>query len=266
MPPASPWSSPSTATSGTSRLKGERVVPVEAAGVDERSERIQQRFEWPVVIAAAATIPILFIQESGLDGPWTTIGVILNWGAWLTFALETVVMLWVVPKKRAWLRSHVIDVLVTAVTPPFAPAAWQAGRVFRLVRLIRLFRLFSLRNLLSLEGMRYAALTAAGTVLVGGAVVASIESGEGWTTWDGIWWAATTVTTVGYGDLQVTADSARIIAMAIMLIGIGFVALLTAFIADRFIQGQQETAAKEEAILAELRAIRSKLESLESQQ
>lgn len=232
--------------------------------MDQRSERIQQLLEWPVVIAALLTIPILFIQESNFGQPWQVMGTLLCWGTWLTFATEVVVMLWVVPRKRTWLRTHILDLAITILTPPFAPVAWQAGRVFRLTRLLRLVRVFSIRHLLSLEGIKYAAMTAAGTVLLGGAIVASLEKDQHWTTWDGIWWAATTVTTVGYGDLKVKTDGGRIIAMAIMLIGIGFVALLTAFIADRFIQGQQETEAKEDEILDELREIRVRLEQLES--
>lgn len=234
-----------------------------SGSVDRRSERIQQRFEWPVVIAALLTIPILIIQESNLGRPWQVIGAVLNWGTWLTFATEVAVMLWVVPRRRTWLRTHVLDLAITVLTPPFAPAAWQAGRAFRLVRLLRLLRAFSLRRLLSLEGIKYAALTAAGTVVIGGAVVANLETSEHLTTWDGIWWAATTVTTVGYGEFTITSDGGRIIAMAIMLVGIGFVALLTAFIADRFIQGQREVGAKEDRILAELQEIRMRLDSFE---
>jgi hypothetical protein len=48
-----------------------------------------------------------------------------------------------------------------------------------------------------------------------------------------------------------------------MLVGIGFVALLTAFIADRFINVQAGTEAKEDLILAELRSISARLEVLE---
>jgi hypothetical protein len=48
--------------------------------------------------------------------------------------------------------------------------------------------------------------------------------------------------------------------MAIMLVGIGFVALLTAFITDRFVHQQKEAAAKEDQILAELSEIRNRLE------
>lgn len=172
-------------------------------------------------------------------------------------------MLIVTPRKREWLRTHAIDVLATALTPPFAPAALQATRFFRIARLLRLVRAFSLRNLLSLDGMRYAALIVVGTVVIGGATVASIETNRGMTTWDGIWWAATTVTTVGYGEFKIETDAGRIIAMMIMLVGIGFVAMLTAFIADRFIEGQKETQAKEDEILAQLRAITRRLDELE---
>lgn len=228
-----------------------------------REQQIQKWFEWPVVTAALLTIPILVIQESHLGEPWDVIGAILNWLTWGTFALETIVMLAVVKHRRAWLRGHLVDLAVVLLTPPFAPAAWQAGRVFRLVRLLRLVRVFSIRRLLSLEGMKYAALVAAGTVVVGGAVFASIEKQQHLTTWDGVWWAVTTVTTVGYGDIYPKTDGGRIIAMAIMLVGIGFVALLTAFIADRFVHQQKETAAKEDQILAELSEIRNRLEGLE---
>lgn len=120
-------------------------------------------------------------------------------------------------------------------------------------------------TLLSLDGIKYAGLIAGLTVVVGGAAFASIESHEGHvlTTWDGIWWAVTTVTTVGYGDIAPETDGGRIIAMMIMFVGIGFVALLTAFVADRFISEQKTTESKEDEILDELRKINERLDSLE---
>jgi voltage-gated potassium channel len=228
-----------------------------------RAQRIQSRLEWPVVVAALLTIPILIIQESDFGEPWGTVATILNWITWLTFFGEAVVMLAVVPDRRKWLRGHLLDVAVVVRTPPFAPQAWQNGRLFRLVRLLRVFRVLALRRLLSLEGMKYAAMVAVGTIIVGGAVFASVEQDQKISAWDGIWWAITTVTTVGYGDIYPHSTSGRIIGITIMLIGIGFVALLTAFIADRFINLGAETEAKEDLILAELRAINARLDELE---
>lgn len=238
----------------------------EAAPTDPRelrAQRIQDRLEWPVVVAALLTIPILIIQESDLGDPWGTVATVLNWGTWLTFLAEAVVMISVVPDRRKWLRHHLLDVAVVVLTPPFAPQAWQNGRLFRLVRLLRVVRVLALRRLLSLEGMKYAAMVALGTVIIGGAVFASVEEHQGITTWDGVWWAITTVTTVGYGDIVPESTGGRIIGITIMLVGIGFVALLTAFIADRFINLSEETEAKEDLILHELRAINGRLEALE---
>lgn len=228
-----------------------------------RAQRIQERLEWPVVVAALLTLPIIVIQESDFGDPWPAVATALNWITWTVFLVEAVLMLSVTPDRWRWARHHVIDLAVVVLTPPFAPAAWQAGRLFRLVRLLRLVRLFALRSLLSLEGMKYAAGFALGVVIVGGAVFAGIEKDHGLTTWDGVWWAMTTVTTVGYGDIYPYSDGGRIIGITIMLVGIGFVALLTAFIADRFINVQTETEAKEDLILAELRAIRARLDVLD---
>lgn len=231
---------------------------------DDAAQRVQAKLEWPVVIAALLTIPILVIQESHAGEPWLAIGQILNWVTWGVFLIEVVAMLVVTEGRTKWMREHPIDVAVVLLTPPFAPAAWQAGRVFRLVRLLRLVRVFSLRRLLSLEGMKYAALIAGATVLVGGAVFAGIETNKHLTTWDGLWWAVSTVTTVGYGDVVPKSDGGRIIAMTIMVVGIGFVALLTAFIADRFIHQQQASGEKEDRILAELEEIKQRLVELEA--
>jgi voltage-gated potassium channel len=232
-----------------------------------RADRIQKRFEWPVVIAALLTIPLLVIQESEFGEFWDTVATVLNWVTWSVFFAEAVVMLAVTPDRWRWLRHHLIDVAVVVLTPPFAPQAWQNGRLFRLIRLLRLLRVGALRRLLSLEGMKYAAAVAVGTVLVGGVVFTSVEEGHNKdvsSAWDGVWWAVTTVTTVGYGDIAPETTAGRIIAITIMLVGIGFVALLTAFIADRFINVQVETEAKEDLILAELRAIRVRLDALET--
>jgi voltage-gated potassium channel len=235
--------------------------------VDERSERIQRRLEWPVIVAALLTIPILVVQESSAGEPWQGLATALNWASWSVFFIEVVVMLWITPRRWEWVRSHPVDIAATVLTPPFAPAAWQAIRAFRLLRLLRLVRVFSLRRLLSLQGLKYAALAAAGVVLLGGVVFASTEADQHLSTWDGIWWAVSTVTTVGYGDVYPESDAGRIIAMMIMLVGIGFVALLTAFIADRFIHEQEEVEekieAKEDLILAQLHEITLRLDSLE---
>lgn len=134
----------------------------------------------------------------------------------------------------------------------------------RLLRLLRLGRVFTLKRLLSLQGVRYAGLIALMTVVIGGALFAAVEQDQDLSSWDGIWWAVSTVTTVGYGDISPATDAGRVLAIMIMMVGIGFVALLTAFVADRFIQREvEEVEEREDQVLSELRQIRERLDRLE---
>jgi voltage-gated potassium channel len=53
---------------------------------------------------------------------------------------------------------------------------------------------------------------------------------------DGLWWAVQTVTTVGYGDLVPTSVPGRLVAALVMLLGIGFLTVITAAITSTFIE------------------------------
>jgi voltage-gated potassium channel len=229
-------------------------------GVDKRSLRIQQRFEWPMIIAALLVIPALILQESSLGGDaGNVIGAVLNWIIWIAFLAELVTMLVVVPKPGLWLRQHPLDVAIVVLTPPVVPAGLQSLRVFRLLRVLRLVRLFTMRRVLSLEGVRDAAVIAAILVLAGGI---AFSSAEGVSAWNGVWFALNMVTTVGAAGTANTV-AGRMIAAVIMLVGIGFVAMVTAFIADRFIQTGRETEDREDRVLAKLEAIENRLARLE---
>jgi voltage-gated potassium channel len=230
-----------------------------------------KRFELPILIAAVLVIPVIVLEESNVSDTWETIGGVANWAIWLVFALEVVAMLAVVPSRWKWVRENPLEIAIVLFTPPFLPPSLQALRVFRLLRLARLFRLAPLaRRLFSLEGLRYVALLAVLTVLGGGAAYASIEKHT--STWDGVWWAFTTMTTVGYGDEYPRTTLGRALAMAIMVIGIGFIAILTGAVAERFLSGQIEEVADTERaveatdleVLAELREVRTRLDRLEA--
>ena len=70
---------------------------------------------------------------------------------------------------------------------------------------------------------------------LGSVAVLDVERGDSdaniTTFGDALWWATTTVTTVGYGDrLPVTLEG-RVIAFALMVVGISLVGVVTASVA-----------------------------------
>ena len=51
----------------------------------------------------------------------------------------------------------------------------------------------------------------------------------------GLWWAVQTTTTVGYGDHVPTNAAGRVLAVLVMLFGIGFLTVITAAITSTFV-------------------------------
>jgi voltage-gated potassium channel len=243
----------------------------EEARVDERALRVQRAFQVPMLVAALLVIPVLVIEESGADEPWAAIADVLNWTIWGAFAVEAAVMLAIVPQRWRWIRKHPLEVAIVVLTPPFLPASFQALRIFRLFRLLPLLRLGRVaRHLFSVEGVSWAALLAVLTTVFAGAAYSSVEKSA--SSWDGLWWAVGTVTTVGYGDEFPKTTLGRALAMALMLIGIGFVAVLTGAIAERFLSARIEESQEELSdaledaeldVLEELHEIAERLNALE---
>jgi voltage-gated potassium channel len=137
-------------------------------------------------------------------------------------------------------------------------------RFFRFLRLLRAVAIISRalqaeRRLTSTSLFRVVALLTLFLVVVAGAAQATFDSNEFPSMWDGVWWAVVTVTTVGYGDFYPSDVEGRLIGIAVMLLGIGFISVLTATIASQFIQNDTnsnellETLRRIETDVAELK-------------
>jgi voltage-gated potassium channel len=230
-------------------MPSERRVSNEGSNTAEtditsRSERVARWFRIPLIAAALLAIPVIVVQESNLDSFWESLAAVLDWGIWGVFAANLVVMLAITPNRRRWLLDNPIDVLIVVLTPPFLPATMKIARVLPIVRLVWLLMLANrMRGLFSLQGLRYAALLVFTVVVGGGVVFVAVEPGQELNTWDGLWWATETVTTVAYGDIYPTTVLGRIVATVVMVTGIGFVALLTGALAQRFLHVGNEGSA-----------------------
>jgi voltage-gated potassium channel len=224
-----------------------------------------------MLAATLALIPVFVIESEANSNVWKDIAYTTNWLIWFVFAAELAFILAVAPRKAAALRAHWLDALIVVVTSPPFGAFLSSLRLLRLARLLRLIRLGAImarlmqreRALSSGTVFRFAAILTLLVIVVAGAVESLVDNGDVHSTWDGIWWAAVTVTTVGYGDITVHSVPGRIVAMAVMLVGIGFLSVLTATIASQFVQTDSGDEAKE--ILAALARIESELADVRRQ-
>lgn len=64
---------------------------------------------------------------------------------------------------------------------------------------------------------------------------------------DALWWAAQTVTTVGYGDVVPQTNGGRLVAVVVMVFGVAAVSLATAIVTSGFVARAQSARRKEES-------------------
>jgi voltage-gated potassium channel len=217
------------------QAQGDLTAQTQAAS---RAERVAQWLRGPLIVAALLAIPTIVVQETDIGGFWEILAGVLDWCIWAMFAANLAIMLSIVPIRRRWLINNPMDVLIVVLTPPFLLATMKLARVLPVVRLVWLVVVANrLRNVFSLQGLRYAALIVFTLVVGGGVIFVAVEPGQDLSTWDGLWWAAETVTTVAYGDIYPTTGLGRIVATVVMTAGIGFVALLTGALAQRSLYG-----------------------------
>lgn len=242
---------------------------VEPQGVTASETRLQGAFDVLTVASAVLTVPV--VAGLALDPPNSVEqGLqVVNWALWAVFALELATMLAVSADRARWLREHPVTPVVVLLTlPTFAG--------LDLLRLVRLLRGRAGRRIAdgvtSSEGLRNVALLTLLTVAFGGVVFARVEPGIG--VGDGLYWAVTTVTTTGYGDIVPTTDTGKALAVYVMLVGAAFLAILTGAIAQRFVgrwqRGGADTGAEpatgggsQDAVLAKLDELGERIAQIE---
>jgi voltage-gated potassium channel len=143
-------------------------------------------------------------------------------------------------------------------------------RIIRLLRIIRALRSAeSIIRLLLRNPIRNTFLSAAIISVIMmvtcGSVMLSFEKDEKdaniKTVGDAVWWAASTVTTVGYGDRYPTTPEGRIVAVILMITGVGLFSTLSGTMAAMLLSPRRDTS---EDVLQEVKALRFEIEQLRS--
>jgi hypothetical protein len=141
-------------------------------------------------------------------------------------------------------KRNTIDLL--AIMPA---GFFRALRVLRLARLLRVVRaatvvgrvLREVRGVAYTNGLNWILVVSTCTITAGALVVWIVEPTID-SLPDAAWWSVVTATTVGYGDLSPENPLARVVAVVLMLVGIGTIGVLTGSIATYFIGDRAEDA------------------------
>ncbi len=165
----------------------------------------------------------------------------------LFFLIEFCIRFYQAENKLKFMKWGWIDIISSIPTFDFL----RVGRTLRLIRLLRILRAFrSTKHLVnhiyknktqgafttvSLIAVLMIIFSAVAILQVETAPNSNIKTAE-----DAIWWAYATITTVGYGDVFPVTTEGRIIAAALMTVGVGLFGTFTAFLASWFVAEKKQ--------------------------
>jgi voltage-gated potassium channel len=200
-----------------------------------------------LVVIVASVLVVMLDSLTVVTGPLATAFKVLEWVFTALFTAEYVARLVCVERPLRYARSFfgVVDLL--AVLPAYIAFFLPGTHVLidvRVLRLLRVFRILKLAAYIREYSILARALKASGRkiliflstvfliVILLGTVMYVVEGPEnGFTSIPlSIYWAVTTITTVGFGDITPKTDLGRTISAFMMLLGWGILAVPTGIV------------------------------------
>jgi voltage-gated potassium channel len=200
---------------------------------EKRLERFEARTEWPLAIVAAVFLAVYSVQVlvHPLE-PWKAAIDIVLTVIWAIFVVDYFARLSLATDRLRWFGRHLFD---------FAIVVLPILRPLRLLRLVVLVA--ALQKVIgdAVRGRVIVYTASSAVLLLYAGSLATLEAERGHSGkinnfGDALWWSICTVTTVGYGDESPVTGPGRVIAVLLMIGGIGLVGIVTATLASWIVQ------------------------------
>ena len=172
----------------------------------------------------------------------------------IIFAVDYIIRFILVKGKWQFFKQNIFDLLAII---PFNSifSFFRFARVFRIAKLTKLTKLSKFTKLARLtavfgrfgtrakiflhtNGFIYVLYTSGVLILISSVIM---MYAEGKSFFDALWWSIVTVTTVGYGDISPETGVGRVMAVLLMIFGIGLISMLTGTITTYFTNRTNES-------------------------
>lgn len=255
--------------------------------IGSNDDFLSRAFDIFIVVVIFLNLFVTLFATFDVSEDYKTIVNVIEWVTVIIFTIEYLLRLWTAsylfPKKSFWGAKlafvvsfyGLIDLL--SILPTYLPIVFPAGAVaFRMFRVIRIFRLFKINakydafNVITdvLKEKRKQLFSSLIMILIlmiaASLCMYSLENeaqpGVFKNAFSGIWWAASTILTIGYGDIAPITTGGKIMSMIISFLGVGMVAVPTGIISAGFVEQYQKVKRfMDESEVRQLRFVTSQI-------
>lgn len=199
-----------------------------------------------IVIGILAIVSIILVIRSLLVEQHP-IEIVTDNAIWIVFIADYVIRFVLAKDKKSFFLRNILDLI--AILPFYSVLRlFRIGRVIRIARLLRLVKLFRAgariarffklsKRFLNTNGFKFVVVAVVCMVFVSAILMVVAED---MSFLDGLWWSFVTVTTVGYGDIAPVSLAGRVLAIILMLFGIGLIGTLTSAVTTFFIRERKK--------------------------
>ena len=231
-----------------------RFIFIESTFKTDERERLIKRIssitESPLIILAFAMIPLLlgpYIWDLSQDelNTFNRLDQII----WALFVINLIVKVLIAPRRLSFLKSNILEVIV--VIPYLQP-----------LRIV-FFGTKAIWGMTKIARPDFLIVVSGGLVIISATIVTSLERSsnpELGSFPDALWWAIVTITTVGYGNQEPVTFFGRIVAVILMITGVGFFGAIAANLAAFFVRKDEDE--KIDKLQRDINAINEKLDKL----
>ncbi len=234
-------------------------------GRTRSSQRWEQATDWPLMVAAVVFLAAYAVPVLAPDLPAWLLDLCrwLIWITWGIFVVDIAVRLALTDGRLRYLVRHWYDVLVIAL-PLLRP--------LRLLRLIPLLSVLNRRAKIRLRG-RALIYVAGGAFLLAFCAATAVLDVERSSPdanitnfGDAIWWAGSTMATVGYGDRYPVTGIGRLVGFALMVGGIALLGTVIATLASWLVESVQAEKEPAEDLQAAVRRLEARVDQLATEE
>lgn len=193
-------------------------------------------YEVIMAIMAIISIVLIVLSYGSVIDINSGYPALLNNTLLVIFAIDYFTRLYLAKDKKKFFKENIFDLL--SIIP--VSASFNFFRLARLSRLAVVFRLVrligltgKLNRLLQISGLVYIIYISIAILIISAAMYSVSEH----VSYDqSLWWAIATATTIGYGDISPHTPLGKFAAILLMIIGIGFIGILTSSLTNFFIR------------------------------